>query len=98
MYDEYQQLPEFSLFKETIKRHYPDECDQPDERMISQLFRVFPYVGQSMKKDETIYLRDKDVVLLKVVDELLGYDHFSEFQSNYQPITALEEKFLINEN
>lgn len=96
LYDEYQQLPDFSIFRETIERHYPDEISQTDEIMISQLFRIFPYVGQSRSEEETIYLRDKDVVLLRVVDELLGYDHFPEFQAGYQPMTALEEKFLIN--
>ncbi|MGX7204733.1 CRISPR-associated protein Csn2-St [Enterococcus pingfangensis] len=96
LYNEYQQLPEFSLLNETIKRHYPDELSQMNETMIPQLFRVFPYIGKSKNKDETIYLRDKDVVLLMVVDELLGYDHFPEFQDDYQSMTSLEEKFLID--
>lgn len=96
LYEEQQQLPEFSILKSSLDRHYPDELNQKDEDIISQLFRVFSFIGRSKKYDENVYLRDKDVVLLKVVDELLGYEHPIKYQHGFEDLTELEKKFLAD--
>lgn len=96
LYEEQQQLPEFSILKSSLERHYPDELNQKDEDIISQLFRVFSFIGRSKKYDENVYLRDKDVVLLKVVDELLGFEHPIKYQHGFDDLTDLEKKFLAD--
>ncbi|REC31365.1 hypothetical protein CF160_02420 [Enterococcus pseudoavium] len=97
MYEDYQQVPTFKIFRESIERHYPDELNQSDEKIISQLFRVFPYIGKFKEERESIYLRDKDVVLLKVVDELLGFEYELNMQKDYSDLTILEEQYLMDE-
>ncbi|MEG1504320.1 MAG: hypothetical protein RSC16_08735, partial [Enterococcus sp.] len=48
------------------------------------------------ERAENVYLRDKDVVLLKVVDKLLGYKQFGKYQCEYATLTELEKKFLVD--
>lgn len=96
LYEDQQQLPPFSIFKSSIQKHYPDEFVQNDEKIISSLFRIFPYVCKNWERAENVYLRDKDVVLLKVVDKLLGYKQFGKYQCEYATLTELEKKFLVD--
>lgn len=97
LYKEHQQVPPFNVLKKSIERHYPDELNQTNSELISRLFRVFPYIGKLKNDRENIYLRDKDIVLLKVVDELLGYEYELNLQKDYLDLTILESKYLVDQ-
>jgi hypothetical protein len=70
IFDEIQQLPEFQTVKKSIEMHYPCDYENSDQSLVNALFRIMPFVGEY---NNTIYLRNKDMVVLKVVNEILGF-------------------------
>ena len=73
-------------------RNYPCEFTLEDEVFIASLFRIFPYIG-SVKNP---YLKEKDMVLLKVLEELLGIDTLNRQCQNNEKLNDLERNFLNN--
>lgn len=92
LFQGYQQLPEFEILKESFARNYPCEFTLKDEVFIASLFRIFPYIG-SVKNP---YLKEKDMVLLKVLEELLGIDTLNRQCQNNEKLNDLECNFLNN--
>lgn len=95
-YEEYQQIPEFSFLKESIQRNYPDESFGSDELLLDSFYRILPYIGWDESIQGKIYLKSKDMVLLKVVSQLLGSKISYDFASTEGKISKLEQIFLNN--
>ena len=90
LYDDYQQMPIFDNFKESIERHYPDELILSDQELVESFFRINHLIGLGNQKNR--YLKSKDIVLLKVISKLLNVD-FS-IETSVDSLTNLEEAFL----
>jgi len=83
----HQLLPFDELFR-SIRMHYPNDCDLTDEEFVSGIKRIAPFIG----KKENLFISNKDLVLLKVVNEILGYE--TSFDLKNQLLTDAETKFL----
>ncbi|MGX7197608.1 CRISPR-associated protein Csn2-St [Enterococcus olivae] len=95
VYDDYQQLPDFDLLIESILRYYPDETKLDHNKILQALYRVFPYVGWKWNTSG-VYLKAKDMVLLKVVIQLLGCSSTLYCTEEEQSLSVLEQKFLLS--
>ncbi|MGM2984734.1 hypothetical protein, partial [Bacillus cereus group sp. BC60] len=67
LYDKYQQLPVFDVFRQSIERHYPDQLSWTNQQLIDAFYRVCHFVGDQYTKN---YLLPKDMILLKLLKEL----------------------------
>lgn len=92
LFEDYQQLPEFSVLKESFSRYYPCELVKEDKELVASLFRIFPFVGSNKNP----YLKEKDMVLLKVLEELLGINTQIRQCQKTEILNDLERKFLNN--
>uniref|UniRef100_UPI00403F6EB0 CRISPR-associated protein Csn2-St n=1 Tax=Candidatus Enterococcus willemsii TaxID=1857215 RepID=UPI00403F6EB0 len=95
VYDNSQQLPEFGVLMESLSRFYPDEIDFQPDMLISALYRIFPYVGWKYESQK-VYLKEKDMVLLKVVTQLLNCQTDVKYTEIEQNLSVLERKFLLS--
>lgn len=86
--NDYEQLLPFDQFKKSIINNYPNELDVKDDQLLESLQRIIPFIGFTKK----IYLPDKDLVLLKVVNQILDFKTL-EF-SKHDQLTSAEAKFL----
>lgn len=92
LFKDCQQLPEFSVLRESFSRCYPCEFRFEDEQFVTSLFRIFPFVGSNKNP----YLKEKDMVLLKVLEQLLGMDtQIRQCQKN-EKLNELEWNFINN--
>jgi len=83
----HQLLPRDELMK-SIRMHYPNEFELSDDEFVKAIQRIIPYVGSK----EKVFISMKDLVLLKVVNDILGYETF--FDLDTQMPTIAETKFL----
>lgn len=93
--NEQQQLPEFDDLISSIERYYPDHLNYERPELLKSLYRIFPYVGY--QKHEDIYLKPRDMVLLKVVSQLLDVPCREKRLDFNAELTNLELKYLQNE-
>lgn len=89
LFEDYQQLPNFDIFRESIERTYPDNFSLDDCQLVSSLYRVCNFIGESRAD---IYISPKDMILLRVMKELLQDE--SGIETSIQPLTQLEKQFL----
>lgn len=83
----HQMLP-FENFLETIKLHYPANFDWNVADTVDSIKRIAPFIGSSKK----MFISSKDLVLLKVVNEILGYETSFNLESSL--LNSTETKFL----
>lgn len=95
VYDDYQQLPAFDLLIESILRYYPDESKLDHNKVLQALYRIFPYVGWKWNTSG-VYLKAKDMVLLKVVTQLLNCSSTLYCTEKEQGLSVLEQRFLLS--
>lgn len=82
-----QLLPYDELIK-SVKMHYPNEYEASEKAFVSSVKRVAPLVGNINK----MFISNKDLVLLKVVNDILGYE--TSYDLNSQLLSNAETKFL----
>lgn len=85
--DFHQLLPNPELFN-SVKMHYPNELLQTENQFVKSMKRIVPFVG----KDNQVFISNKDLVLLKVINEILGYE--TSYDLNSQLISDAETKYL----
>lgn len=85
------QLPAYEDLVCSIQNNYPIDLYVEDTVFVNRLFRILPLIGSD---ENQIYLSGQDMVLFKVLSELMGKVdvHFSLMNES---ITELEKKFLI---
>lgn len=92
IYNEIQQLPPYDIFLNSIKNNYPDNEFDDEEDLLGNLFKIFPYIDQ--KNYKNVFLGKKNMLLLKLVDELLGCNEIQLIKGNRNELTDCEENFL----
>ncbi|RXK57893.1 hypothetical protein EPB68_08100 [Enterococcus faecalis] len=90
LYDKYQQLPVFDVFRQSIERHYPDQLSWINQQLIDAFYRVCHFVGDQYTKN---YLLPKDMILLKLLKELLD-DNSECVETSMEKLTVLEEQYF----
>ncbi|MDN3080425.1 CRISPR-associated protein Csn2-St [Enterococcus faecalis] len=90
LYDKYQQLPVFDVFRQSIERHYPDQLSWTNQQLIDAFYRVCHFVGDQYTKN---YLLPKDIILLKLLKELLD-DNSECVETSMEKLTVLEEQYF----
>lgn len=88
--ENYEQMPDFDIFKASICRHYPDELTLSDEQLVDGFYRIIRYIDEFDR--ENIHCKDKDMVLLKVLRKLLIDDW--DFETSISLLSSMEEAFL----
>ncbi|MFW8053162.1 CRISPR-associated protein Csn2-St [Vagococcus fluvialis] len=90
LYKDYEQMPEFDIFLQSIKRHYPDELCLSETEVISSFYRISHLIGRD--SPDSYYLCPRDMILLKVINNLI--DTNVAVETSRQHLTQLEEAFL----
>lgn len=93
LYDEYQQLPELDLLRRSIERNYPENYDSSDKELLSSVLRVCHLIGRDITNNYS--LDQKDMVLLKILKNLLGDNSLTE--TSEQTLSAIERAYLLNQ-
>lgn len=86
--DEFNQLLPIDELMESIKLHYPNNFNMSENEITDSLKRIIPFIGIK----EKVFISNKDLVLLKVVNDILGYETSYDLKS--QSLTGAETKFL----
>ncbi|WP_125590559.1 P-loop NTPase family protein [Companilactobacillus jidongensis] len=87
--DFHQLLPVDELFR-SVKMRYPNELDIETLEFTECVKRIVSFVGN----DEKVHISGKDLVLLKVVNEILNYE--TSYSLDDHLLTSAETKFLEN--
>lgn len=82
-----QLLPYDELLK-SVRMHYPSEFNTNGKDFAASIGRIVSYVGINKK----VFISNKDLVLLKVVNEILGYE--TSYDLDNQLLTSAETKYL----
>ena len=90
LFEEYQQLPEYYWFRNSVQRYYPDELKITDQELVNALFRVLPFIGIDI--EDNYLINDRDMVLLLVLKDLFGDN--SIFETSKVELTTAEKSFL----
>ncbi|MCH4010269.1 CRISPR-associated protein Csn2-St [Companilactobacillus sp.] len=85
---EYHQLLPYDQLIKSVSMRYPNEFKYSPDDFIKSMMRVVPNAGS----DQELFLNSKDLVLLKIVNELLNYETSYHFQD--QLLTDAEANFL----
>lgn len=93
LWEDFEQLPPFSVMRRSIADHYPDELIMDEEELVGRLYRIFYQIG---RKTFSSYLSKKDMVLLKVISQLLKHTNVRIDDNAFDELTALEQAFLKN--
>ncbi len=88
--DEFHQLLPIDELTKSIGLRYPNEFGMSENEITDSLKRVVSFVGSK----EKVFISAKDLVLLKVVNDILGYE--TSYELRYQSLTGAETKFLEN--
>lgn len=83
-----EQLPPFDILKKSISYHYPNKLNFTNQELVSSIKILAPIIDSK----EDIYLRNKDMVLLKVMDQLLETKTLASFKED--SLTTAETEFL----
>lgn len=90
LYENYQQLPKMSVFKESIARNYPDEFTDSDTELTNSFFRISHLIGRSINNNYSISA--KDMVLLTILKDLIGDK--TAIETSVARLSPLELAFL----
>lgn len=83
----HQLLPYTELLK-SVRLHYPNQFDLVGSDFADAIKRIAPLVGSNQKA----FISNKDLVLLKVVNDILDYE--TSFDLNSQLLSNAETEFL----
>lgn len=86
--DEFNQLLPIDELAESIKLRYPNTFNMSENSITDSLKRIIPFIGIN----EKVFISNKDLVLLKIVNDILGYETLYDLK--YQSLTGAETKFL----
>lgn len=86
--DNFDQLLPIDELLVSVKNKYPNEFECDEDQFVKAIQRIIPFIGSK----EKLFLNAKDLVLLKVVNEILGYETSFDFEN--QLLTDAETKFL----
>ncbi|WP_125770363.1 CRISPR-associated protein Csn2-St [Companilactobacillus furfuricola] len=67
--EEFHSILPFDNLVKSIKMRYPNEMKMSETKLLSSLIRVIPKMGTS----QLDYISGKDLVLLKVLDDMIGF-------------------------
>ncbi len=87
-----QQLPEFEFYRNSIERYYPIELKIGDGELYSLTINILPYTGN--KLDYKNLISSRDMVLLKLLNQLLDLDVYEETSS--AGLTKYEQLYLLS--
>lgn len=85
--DFHQMLPCVELLN-SVKLHYPNEVNFDENNFTAAIRRIAPLIGSNQKA----FISNKDLVLLKIVNDILGYE--TSFDLNNQLLSKAETEFL----
>jgi hypothetical protein len=88
------QMPEFDDFRRDIENHYPNQITLSDEELCQSFYNVVSDIGINAMN---VGIRSSDMVLLKVIDEILGFTDLS-FTVRSDNISEAEKSYLLNKN
>lgn len=83
----HQLLPIDELIK-SIQLYYPNDLQLSKDEIAQSLKRIFSLIGST----EKVFISNQDLVLLKVMNEILGYE--TSYDLRTQSLTDAETKFL----
>jgi len=86
--NDFHQLLPYNELLRSVRLHYPNEFDLIGDDFASAIKRIAPYVGNGQKS----FIFNKDLVLLKVVNDILGYG--TSFNLDNQLLSRAETEFL----
>ncbi|MCB5955769.1 CRISPR-associated protein Csn2-St [Enterococcus sp. CWB-B31] len=87
-----EQFPPYETLKQSIRLRYPDEFKLTDNELLNSLHRIIPRISENQ---DLLHLPLKDMVLLKVINQLMGYLD-TQYSINYDNLSELEYKFLAD--
>ncbi|MFC4652779.1 CRISPR-associated protein Csn2-St [Lactococcus nasutitermitis] len=88
------QMPEFSDFRKSIENHYPEKLEMTDEVLCQKFYEIVSNIGI---KPSITGKASRNMVLLKVIDELLGFDDLP-FSVKFDELSTAEKSYLLSEN
>ncbi|MQS75773.1 CRISPR-associated protein Csn2-St [Companilactobacillus halodurans] len=88
--DEFHQLLPSDELKKSVSMHYPNKYVVTEMNFVNSIRRISQYIGN----DEINFIPSKDLVLLKVVNEILGYE--TSLDPEKYLLSDAETKFLEN--
>lgn len=91
--DEAHQMPDFDAFRKNIESYYPTELPMSDLELCQSFYKIVTDIGIEDKKTRKI---SRNMVLLKVIDEILGYDFRVSFENS--ELSELEKTYLLTKN
>lgn len=86
--NDFHQLLPCEEFLRSVRLHYPNEFNLTESEFTNAVRRIAPFIGSRQKS----FISSKDLVLLKVVNDILGYE--TSFDLNSQLLTKAETEFL----
>jgi len=86
--NDFHQLLPYTELLHSVRLHYPNEFNLTGDDFASAIKRITPYVGNGQKS----FISNKDLVLLKVVNDILGYG--TSFNLDNQLLSRAETEFL----
>lgn len=92
--DEVHVMPNYFDFVNSVKNHYPDEINFQEINLVKSFFEIACEIG---KRHVNSGLSPKDLVLLKVINEIIGVEKPS-YSVKFDELTSLEKSFLAKEN
>ncbi|MDN2453385.1 CRISPR-associated protein Csn2-St [Lactobacillus sp. UCMA15818] len=88
--DELCQMPDFDSFRNSIESHYPGNIDITDNQLCQNFYEIAAYIGKNCIITGKSY---QDIVLLKVLNEILGFE-VSGLTYNLKELTNAERAYL----
>ncbi|MGO2084136.1 CRISPR-associated protein Csn2-St [Vagococcus sp.] len=90
LYENYEQMLEYEFFEQSIERHYPKEFKMTPSELVASFYRISHLIGKDIGSD--YYISSKDVVLLKVINNLLQIK--VNIETSVDSLSLLEKAFL----
>ncbi|WP_125761675.1 CRISPR-associated protein Csn2-St [Companilactobacillus hulinensis] len=87
---EFEQLLPYDELVKSVRMRYPNELKVDSDKFVDSVKRISPFIGS----DENINLSSKNLVLLKVVNEILNYE--TSYCLDDQILSSAEAEFLSN--
>ena len=86
--ESFNQLLPLEDLRKSVQMRYPNEFNDSEVDFVNAIKRIVPFVGSN----EKLFISGKDLVLLKVVNDILGYG--TSFDLEHQLLSSAETKFL----
>ncbi|GAB2028119.1 CRISPR-associated protein Csn2-St [Lactovum odontotermitis] len=92
--DEAYQMPDFDSFRKNIENHYPTQVQSSDQELCQLFCEIVSDIGADPAATGK---SAKSMVLLKVIDEILGFDNLT-FPNRFGELSELEKSYLLSKN